>query len=259
MRWICAQLHAYEFTKDLKEVSDVFSNGLVLCALINRLVYQFLVAVYIDLSMNFILRFLCLCMCFFRSYRPDLVDMNTVKDLGAAESNDIAFHILEKEMHVPRIMTGKDTQQLDTVDSKLWFNYLEQICEVFRGEIPHVKHPKIDFTELREKYRINNNPPNVQPDFSKLLQLSSSKQKMKSIMQELSDGHKLVGQQLGGRSGGPDEDKLKRRRHEQLLLAASSNSGENIPGGGFHGDSSIPRRARKRRGIEKTAANVVSK
>lgn len=36
LRWICAQLHAYEFTKDLKEVSDVFTNGKVLCALINR-------------------------------------------------------------------------------------------------------------------------------------------------------------------------------------------------------------------------------
>lgn len=39
LRWICAQLHAYEFTKELKDVSDVFSNGLVLCALINRYGY----------------------------------------------------------------------------------------------------------------------------------------------------------------------------------------------------------------------------
>lgn len=36
LRWICAQLHSYEFTKDLKEASDVFANGKVLCALINR-------------------------------------------------------------------------------------------------------------------------------------------------------------------------------------------------------------------------------
>lgn len=183
--------------------------------------------------------------------------MNTVKDLGAAESNDLAFHILEKEMHIPRIMSGKESQSLDTVGTKIWLNYLEQICEIFRGEIPHVKHPKIDFTELREKYRINYNP-NVQTDFSKLLQMSN-KQKLKSIMQEISDSHKLghlsSSQQ---RRSGPDEDKLKRWRNEQLLLAASSNSTENIQGVN-HADFSIPRRARKRRGIEKSTANHVSK
>lgn len=40
-------------------------------------------------------------------------------------------------------MTAADSLTLENVDPKLWLTYLEQICEVFRGEIPHVKHPKL--------------------------------------------------------------------------------------------------------------------
>lgn len=36
LNWIRSQLHTYEFTKDLKEVTDILTNGQVLCALINR-------------------------------------------------------------------------------------------------------------------------------------------------------------------------------------------------------------------------------
>jgi len=36
LRWISAQLSAYQFTAELKEPSDVFRNGRVLCALISR-------------------------------------------------------------------------------------------------------------------------------------------------------------------------------------------------------------------------------
>ena len=39
-------------------------------------------------------------------------------------------------------MSANDSVKLE-VDSKVWLNYLEQVCEVFRGEIPHVKHPKL--------------------------------------------------------------------------------------------------------------------
>lgn len=111
-------------------------------------------------------------------------------------------------------MAGKDSIQLTSVESKLWLNYLEQICEVFRGEIPHVKHPKIDFSDLRDKYRTNN--AHAQPDFSKLLQIST-KQKSKSPIQDgvLQDVHTA---QVVQRRSVLDEEKLKRqRRHEQLL------------------------------------------
>lgn len=52
---------------------------------------------------------------------------------------------------IPRCMTAKDSLNIERIDSKLWLQYLEQICEVFRGEIPHVKHPKLDFAELKQK------------------------------------------------------------------------------------------------------------
>ncbi|XP_046803698.1 F-actin-monooxygenase Mical isoform X3 [Lucilia cuprina] len=211
LRWICAQLHAYEFTKELKEVSDVFTNGKVLCALINR-------------------------------YRPDLVDFNTVKDLSPVEQNDLAFKILDKELHIPRIMSGKDSLQLSNVESKVWLNYLEQICEVFRGEIPHVKHPKIDFSDLREKYKTNN--AHAQPDFSKLLQLST-KQKAKSPIQDLVDVPQVV-----QRRSVLDEEKLKRqRRYEQQFVG-------NAAGAGNAAQTDTPRRAKKRRSADK-AANIV--
>ncbi|KAM7360809.1 molecule interacting with CasL isoform 2-T2 [Cochliomyia hominivorax] len=211
LRWISAQLHAYEFTKELKEVSDVFTNGKVLCALINR-------------------------------YRPDLVDFNAVKDLSPMEQNDLAFKILDKELHIPRIMSGKDSLQLSNVESKVWLNYLEQICEVFRGEIPHVKHPKIDFSDLREKYKSNN--AHAQPDFSKLLQIST-KQKAKSPIQEdLVDVPQVV-----QRRSVLDEEKIKRqRRYEQQFVG-------NAAGAGNAAQTDTPRRAKKRRSADK-AANI---
>lgn len=52
-------------------------------------------------------------------------------------------------------MSGQDSLSLTSVDSKQWLNYLEQICEVFRGEIPHVKHPKLDYAEFKQKQQID--------------------------------------------------------------------------------------------------------
>lgn len=139
LRWIKSQLKGHEFTQELTEASQCFTTGQVLCSLINR-------------------------------YRPDLLDSSVIKQLTPEEANDHAFIILDKELSINRCMSAKDSMTLDNVDSKVWLNYLEQICEVFRGEIPHVKHPKLDFDELRDKPRTNN-----LADFSKLLKFSSKK------------------------------------------------------------------------------------
>lgn len=40
-------------------------------------------------------------------------------------------------------MTGEEMVQCDVPDTLAMFSYLTQIYEVFRGEIPHVKHPKL--------------------------------------------------------------------------------------------------------------------
>ncbi|XP_055852122.1 F-actin-monooxygenase Mical isoform X6 [Episyrphus balteatus] len=193
LRWIKAQLHSYEFVQNLNEVSDCFTNGKVLCALINR-------------------------------YRPDLVDFNSIKELPAADCNDLAFKILDKELKISKVMSGKDSIDLDKIDSKIWLNYLEQVCEVFRGEIPHVKHPKLDVSELREKNRNN------VPDFSRLLQMTSSR-KAKSPMQDVADLPHAT-----QRRSVLDEEKVKRQRKHE-------------PG---QGQLDTPRRAKKRRSAEKT-------
>ncbi|XP_037946362.1 F-actin-monooxygenase Mical isoform X9 [Teleopsis dalmanni] len=211
--WISAQLHKHDFVNSLKQVSDVFTNGKVLCALINR-------------------------------YRPDLIDFNAVKDLSPVECNEIAFQILDRELHIPRIMSGEESVQLNATQSKVWLNYLEQIYDVFRGEIPHVKHPKMDFPELREKYRVHHG--RAEPDFSNLLQISS-KQKTKLI----------DAQNVGQKRSILDEERLKRLRKHEL-----NADGENVElaaaGSVQQAHTDTPRRAKKRRSAEK-ATNISSK
>lgn len=84
--------------------------------------------------------------------------------MSVAESNELAFSIIDREFEIPRVITSNDSVKLDNVESKIWLSYLEQICEVFRGEIPHVMHPHMDIEKLRETKRNV-----VAPDFSRLL------------------------------------------------------------------------------------------
>lgn len=112
LRWIKSQLKAYEFSNNLTDVAQCFTHGKVLCALIHR-------------------------------YRPDLVDFASLGDIPAEQCNAKAFDILENDLGIPRVMQSSDSVNIDQIESKTWLNYLEQICELFRGEIPHVKHPKL--------------------------------------------------------------------------------------------------------------------
>ncbi|XP_017057455.1 F-actin-monooxygenase Mical isoform X2 [Drosophila ficusphila] len=220
LRWISAQLHAHQFIPELKEASDVFRNGRVLCALINR-------------------------------YRPDLIDFAATKDMSPMECNELAFAVLERELHIDRIMSAKQSLDLTDVESRVWLNYLDQICELFRGEIPHIKHPKMDFSDLRQKYRINHT--HAQPDFSKLL---ATKPKAKSPMQDAVD----VPTTVQRRSVLEEERAKRQRRHEQLLniggAAAGSSAGAAGSGTGtqtHQGQNDTPRRSKKRRQVDKTA------
>lgn len=140
LRWIKSQLKGYELSQSLNEVSQCFTNGAVLSSLINR-------------------------------YRPDLIDLNLIQTLSTEELLEKSFLLLEKELGIPRVMSPQQAIHIETVEQKVWLNYLEQICEVFRGKIPHIKHPKLDFDELKEKPKSNNNAH----DFSHLLKLSSKK------------------------------------------------------------------------------------
>ncbi|XP_032595834.1 F-actin-monooxygenase Mical isoform X6 [Drosophila grimshawi] len=229
LRWISVQLATHHFAAELKEPSDVFRNGRVLCALISR-------------------------------YRPDLIDYAATKDMSPLECNELAFAVLERELHIDRIMTAKQSMDLNEVESRVWLNYMDQICEQFRGEIPHIKHPKMDFSDLRQKYRINHT--HAPPDFSKLLQ---TKPKAKSPMQDAVD----VPTTVQRRSVLEEERAKRQRRHEQLLnsgggnLAANSATAAAASGAASSNNvqqaqSDTPRRSKKRRQADKTA-NISSK
>lgn len=56
---------------------------------------------------------------------------------------------------IPRVMSGQESVTLAGVEPKVWLNYLEQVCDVFRGEVPHVKHIKLDYAEFKQKQETN--------------------------------------------------------------------------------------------------------
>nr|XP_036224952.1 F-actin-monooxygenase Mical isoform X3 [Bactrocera oleae] len=209
LHWVCTQLHMYDFVKELQEPADILKNGKSLCALISR-------------------------------FRPDLIDYSATRDLTLAERNEVAFRILEAEYQLPRIMSGEKSVDLEKVDTRHWLHYLNQVREVFRGEVPYLKHPKMDISELREKYRINN--AHAQPDFSKLLQLSTKPKypKTKSPIEDMVDVPQVV-----QRRSVLDEERVKRVRRNEPAAANSPQQGQN----------DTPRRAKKRRNVEK-AANI---
>ncbi|XP_033232869.1 F-actin-monooxygenase Mical isoform X8 [Drosophila pseudoobscura] len=234
LRWIAAQLHSHQFVPELKEPSDVLRNGRVLCGLISR-------------------------------YRPDLIEFAVTKDMSPLECNELAFAVLERELGVKRIMSAKQSLELTDIESRIWLNYLDQICELFRGEIPHIKHPKMDFSDLRQKHRINHT--HAPPDFSKLLQM---KPKAKSPMQDAVD----VPTTVQRRSVLEEERAKRQRRHEQLLNSGGAGTGTagaagggsgvggaTAGGGNLHhvGQNDTPRRSKKRRQTSDKTANISSK
>lgn len=105
-------------------------------------------------------------------YRPDLVDWPSIQECSAEESNEIAFNIFETEFNIPPIMTAKESILLENTEIKVWHHYLEQICEVFRGEIPHVKHPKMDFAEYQQQKKQNTTS---MADFARLHRIAAAK------------------------------------------------------------------------------------
>lgn len=145
-----------------------------------------------------------------------MIDYAATKEMSPLECNELAFATLERELHIDRVMSAKQSLELTDVESRVWLNYLDQICELFRGEIPHIKHPKMDFSDLRQKYRINHT--HAQPDFSKLLQM---KPKAKSPMQDAVD----VPTTVQRRSVLEEERAKRQRRHEQLLNSGGVATG----------------------------------
>lgn len=140
-------------------------------------------------------------------------------------------------------MTGKDSIHIENAESKLWISYLEQICEVFRGEVPHVKHPKLDYSEFKQK---TNAPGLTMADFSRMRrgELGAQSNAKKS---EAGTSRKTT--------AAPEEDKYNVTRKQRRLAQE-----QVTPIQGHHVRSPPPeptRKSRKRRSYEKFG-NIVS-
>lgn len=188
--------------------------------------------------------------CIIIRYRPDLLDWPSLMECSAEESNEIAFLIFEKEFNIPRIMTAEESLTLDGIDIKNWLHYIELICEVFRGEIPHVKHPKLDYAEFKQK---NQNAKTTMADFARLHRIAAAKREQAS-KEENGASHVISG---GRRSQKlVIAEKLPSEFHEKILnfmqiLMKQISTASPSPQAPEH------RRGRKRRSYEKYG-NIVS-
>lgn len=86
-------------------------------------------------------------------------------------------------------MTASESMTLEGVDFKNWLHYLEQICEVFRGEIPHVKHPKLDYAEFKQKHQ----SANIAAGFERLHRIAAAKREGLIKLEENGASHASSG------------------------------------------------------------------
>ncbi|XP_047356849.1 F-actin-monooxygenase Mical isoform X3 [Vespa velutina] len=188
LRWLQKQVALYEGVH-IEDMGASFKSGLAICAIIHR-------------------------------YRPDLIDFYSLQTTEAATNNQLAFDILEKELGISPIMTGEEMSQCDVPDKLAMFSYLTQIYEVFRKEIPHIKHPKLELD-------------NEEISSHLILSHLTAEQKAQLL------GHIVK------------QESATRTRHSRLR-----QSSENIQQHGDKKGDTISRRSRKRRSMEKIGATV---
>ncbi|XP_046672413.1 F-actin-monooxygenase Mical isoform X4 [Homalodisca vitripennis] len=121
--WLKKQVALYD-TVQILDMSTSFKDGLALCAIIHR-------------------------------YRPDLIDFHSLQPQDVAANNQLAFDILERELGIPPVMTGQEMEDCVVPDTLTMLSYLSQIYDTFRGEIPHIKHPKLEESDLVKEHDQN--------------------------------------------------------------------------------------------------------
>ncbi|XP_076297907.1 molecule interacting with CasL isoform X3 [Lasioglossum baleicum] len=189
LRWLQKQVALYDTAK-IQDMGASFKNGLAICAIIHR-------------------------------YRPNLIDFHSLQPEDVEKNNQLAFDILEKELGIPPIMTGEEMAECDVPDKLAMFSYLTQIYDVFRGEIPYVKHPKFE-PENEER-----------PSHSKQLSQMTPDQKVQ-LLERIANRE---------REEGGTRTRHSRSRHNENLNPADKKD-------------TISRRSRKRRSTEKMGATV---
>ncbi|KAK7790107.1 hypothetical protein R5R35_007081 [Gryllus longicercus] len=192
--WLKKQVALYDVK--VENMTDSFKNGLVLCAIIHR-------------------------------YRPDLIDFPSLSPDDIAKNNQLAFDTLERELGVPPVMTGQEMEQCDVPDKLTMLSYLSQIYDTFRGEIPHIKHPKLELDPEEEK------PP------SRVMQLRQlNTEKKVALLNRITNQH-------AQHHHAHVHTHRKRSSAERDALAQSASPGER------HHHDFLRRRPNKRRSMER--------
>ncbi|XP_066256405.1 F-actin-monooxygenase MICAL3 [Euwallacea similis] len=155
LNWVIEQLRGHEEIA-ITDLNSVFRNGKALCAIIHH-------------------------------YRPDLLDYSAIKDNEPAKCNQLAMDILEKDLGLPPFMTGEEITK--TEDFLAMTTYLTQVYDTFRGEIPHIKHPKLELPEsnkrgefLLKSIKISNHQPSLIPSNNQPSRPSSRHKRHNDIM-----------------------------------------------------------------------------
>eukprot|EP00095_Tigriopus_kingsejongensis_P008831 maker-scaffold280_size224562-snap-gene-1.14 protein:Tk08831 transcript:maker-scaffold280_size224562-snap-gene-1.14-mRNA-1 annotation:"protein-methionine sulfoxide oxidase mical isoform x2" len=126
LAWFQRQLESYDCIT-INDMTYSFQSGLALCAIIHR-------------------------------YRPELIEFQALEPSLRAENCQFAFDILEADLGIPPIMTGKELAASKNPDKLTMISYLSQIYEVFKKDIPVVKNAKLDASDddlLDSAYRYN--------------------------------------------------------------------------------------------------------
>ncbi|KAL1130961.1 hypothetical protein AAG570_012202 [Ranatra chinensis] len=111
LHWLQKQVSLYDNVR-IDDMTTSFKDGLALCAIIHR-------------------------------YRPHLIDFHALNKNDVAKNNQFAFDILEQELAIPPVMTGEEMAEGEVPDRLALISYLSQVYDAFRGEIPHIKLPKL--------------------------------------------------------------------------------------------------------------------
>ncbi|XP_069018633.1 F-actin-monooxygenase mical2b isoform X2 [Embiotoca jacksoni] len=101
LTWCQMQTHGYRGV-DVANLTSSWRNGLALCALIHR-------------------------------QRPELIDYDSLNEEDAAENNQLAFDVAEREFGVQPVTTGKEMAAAAEPDKLLMGLYLSKFHEAFRN------------------------------------------------------------------------------------------------------------------------------
>ncbi|XP_078053849.1 F-actin-monooxygenase mical1-like isoform X4 [Mustelus asterias] len=134
-------------------------------------------------------------------FRPDLINFESLKEESAADNNQLAFNIAEKEFGISPIMTGREMAIATSPDKLSMFMYLTQFNEFFKDLSP-------DLQSISKR---------------KMMTLSSAK----SALLFLSTLRKSVANKRNSRSEAEQEKLLKKDSNEAVADELSEHSWRN--------------------------------